>query len=366
MEELRKVSPFKVSQEETPHGLLTRLEAEFGVSHREAIPFDGKSLLASQVYHDNGLYDVVYSVVDTDGGVENFAEENGATPTLFLSPSGKAFVSIDPLDPDKNLEISIPLFGRSAIEMPKGERPSAGKFAGVYGNFAVLHDDFSNSWDDGKPDKIQLIEFKDEKIKKKHNKKIPLPKNSCLRISPEGMHLLARKGDGWLHRLIDAKASVVREREIAAGPEHFWHMLSASFEGASHILCESDGRVSIAEVQPDGSTKSIPLLDIGDEFYNVWPPVEIAKDTHVLRFTTEFSNGWLTVRGTQLVEFFYGKGVKGFKNLLTGELLEMGCERLVISGIARTQESSYALILYPMPEPGAKSQELLVLNRRGV
>jgi hypothetical protein len=47
-----------------------------------------------------------------------------------------------------------------------------------------------------------------------------------------------------------------------------------------------------------------------------------------------------------LAEFYYGKGDKGYKNLLTGKVIDMGNNNLIISGINKTESNNYAVIFY--------------------
>ena len=62
------------------------------------------------------------------------------------------------------------------------------------------------------------------------------------------------------------------------------------------------------------------------------------------------------------MDFYYSKGVKGYKNLLSGKVLEMDYEDLFISSINKTAENEYAVIFYPRIEHPDKNKELIILN----
>ncbi len=369
MKNIDRINPFKVSHKKTSFGTLTSLQAEFGVSTKDGISFDDKILLANNIYNEDELYDVVYTIVEQDGNIESFIEDEGNLPKFFLSPKTNIFVSVHPYDPDnpeRDFEISIPVFEREETDLPKGNRPFVGDFIGIYKHFSVLHDDWSNSWDDNKPDKLQFIEFKNEKIKKKHNKKIPLPKNNKVYISNDKVHLLAYTKTGWLHRTIDEKGTIIKERLINVGTDSFWQILKLSFDTNSYILCQKEDKVIIKEISPTDKIRDIHLIDFQDIFYGVWEPIEISENTFVMKFTTEFGNGWFTIKNNELLEFFYGKDLKGYKNLLNNEVLEMDFEDLIISSIHNTTLNSYAIVFYHMTDRGDKNKELLILNRENV
>jgi len=108
------------------------------------------------------------------------------------------------------------------------------------------------------------------------------------------------------------------------------------------------------------------LADTGDGFFNTWHPVKIADGTYVTRFNGKFGNGWFTIRNDQLIELFYSKGEKGYKNLLTNKVLQMNNANLVIASLNKTTENSYAVVFYPMTDRETKNRELIILNRENV
>jgi hypothetical protein len=60
------------------------------------------------------------------------------------------------------------------------------------------------------------------------------------------------------------------------------------------------------------------------------------------------------------VGIFYSNGEKGYKNLVTGEMLKMNNEKLIISSIKKTNENRYA-VLYP--KTIKKCKELTIFNK---
>lgn len=356
-----KVNPYQSVITKTDFGTLTTLAVENGVSAHGSISFSEKTLLANYVYHKNGTYQLVYTIIDTDGSEESFAENDGILPTLFLSPDQENYVSFVPYHPDKESEISVPVFNRENNELPKGNRPFTGKFIGTANQFSIFYD--IDLWSETKPDKMLSIEFKNEAIKKKHNIKVALPRNNKIFVKNNEIHLLANDNNVWLHRQIDELGNLMRERIIHAGKEWFWEILSLSFDENSYILCEENGKISVEVISPDLQCTSADIADIQNEFFNTWQPVRIAENTFVTHFNGEFGNGWFTIKDDKLLELFYSKDEKGYKNLMTNEVLQMDKENLIIANITKTVENKYAVIFYPLADRETKNKELLILNR---
>ncbi|MGK6341456.1 hypothetical protein ACMGDK_04405 [Chryseobacterium sp. DT-3] len=357
-----KANPYQSIIKKTEFGTLTTLSVVSGVSCHGNISCGDKTLLANYVYHKNGTYKLVYTLIDPEGNDESFEEEDGILPTLFLSPDQKNFVSLVPYHPDKEAEISIPVFNRAAIEQPKGNRPFTGKFVGTTHQFSIFYD--VDIWSETKPDKMLSIEFSNDTLKKKHNIKIDFPRNNKIFMDNGEIHLLANDKNGWLHRQIDESGNVKRERLIYSGKEWFWEILHLSFDENSYLLCEEEGKISVEVISPDLQCTTTELADLENEFFNTWQPVKIAEHTFVTHFNGEFGNGWLTIKNDTLLELFYNKDEKGYKNIMTHHILPMEKENLIISGINKTAENSYAVVFYPMTDDESKNKELLILNRR--
>jgi hypothetical protein len=361
MKKLDKISPFKSAIKKTALGTLTTLETEVKVSVKESISFGKKSLLTNYIYTKEGTYNLVYTIVDTEGNTESFVEDDGILPRLFLSPNQENYVSIVPYNPDKELEISIPIFNRKNVEIPKANRPFTEKFIGTSNQFSVFYD--VNIWSDTKADKLLAMEFKDGTIKKKHNIKVPTPRNNKIFISNNEIHLLAKEGNSLLHRQIDEKGKKIKQRKLDLKQGNFEQILSLSFHQNSYLLAQEKGKILIDKIAVDGGSEIIELIDISDPFFNSWQATKISEDTFVTRFNSEFGKGWFTTKNDQLLEIFYSKDQQGFKNLLTNEILQMENDELVISSINRTADNSYAVIFHPMTDRKIKNNKLIVLNR---
>nr|WP_314492602.1 hypothetical protein [uncultured Chryseobacterium sp.] len=361
MKNIDQTNPFKSTIKKTELGVLTTLIAPFRISAKESISLQDKTLLANYIYDKDENYNLVYTIIDTEGSAESFVEDDGILPTLFLSPDQENYVSVVPYDPDKDLEISIPAFNRENIELPKKNRPFVGDFIGTSNQYSIFHN--ADMWSDTKPDKLLSIEFKNGVIKKKHNVKIELPRNNNISIHNNEIHLLAKDNTNWVHRQIDELGNLIRERKIKPNHKFFRQILSLSFEENSYILCEVKGKISIEIISAQGDCSTVNLIEIKDEFYNTWQPVKIAEQTYVTRFNNEFGNGWITTKNDQLLEIFYGYEERVYKNLLTNEVLEMNNENLIISSLNKTKENCYAIVFYPMANDETKSNELIILNR---
>lgn len=360
MKNIEKIESFKSHITKNDLGTITILTTENEVSAKESISFSGKSLITSYVYKKHSTYNLIYTLVDTEGNAQSYVEDDGILPILFLSPNQENYVSITPYHPDKELEISIPIFNRDNIELPKGNRPFVGDFIGISNQYSIFFN--ADLWSDTKPDKLLSIEFKNGLIKKKHNIKIEFPRENKIFIFDNEIHLLSNDGSNWLHRQIDELGNEIRKRKIITKNRYFTEIISLSFDQNSYLLTEVKGKILIEKIDPDGKGKTIDLINITDTFYNTWRPVNIADNTFVTRFNTEFGNGWFTIKNDSLLDFYYSKDVKGYKNLLTGNILEMDYEDLIISSINKTKENCYAVVFYPNTQPPAKSTELIVLN----
>jgi hypothetical protein len=99
----------------------------------------------------------------------------------------------------------------------------------------------------------------------------------------------------------------------------------------------------------------------GDGYlYNTWRPVEISDDVSIIQFNTEYGNGWLAIKGNELVEAWYGRDDKGYESLLSKGTIEIGNNDLIINGINGTEENSYSVVLQPNTR---EPKEIIVLNR---
>ena len=361
MENCKAIRCFDTQVKEISSGHLLRLKASHGVSHRGSICSEHGLLLASTVYDKKARGKLIYTLLDEQGKTRSFAEPDGSLPTLFLSPEGKSFVSIVPYHPDKELEVSIPIFERDDHNMPKGNRPFLGDFVGTLGTYSLFFE--CDPWSDSKPDKLLYMAFKDGQLKKKKQVKIPLPRKNKRYVDASGLHLFGRADEEgtWLHRLLDAEGQVLRQRELHSGRAFYREVVKLSFDAVSYLLAEEEGGSLLLEcVQPDGRIESKPLYSFGDFLYNTWPPVKVAEETYVIRFNDGFGNGWLTINKGELLELFYNKDkARGYRNLLTDELLDFGQGQLILADI-QPSPAGYAAIFYPRTSEDQLAEELLI------
>jgi hypothetical protein len=360
MKNIERSNPFKTTIQKNDIGILTNLLADEGVSSYGCISFAGKTLLANYIYLGEYSYKLQYTTIDTDGNEESFIEDDGFLPTLFISPDNETYVSMQ-THRHKELEISIPVLTRDTTEEPKPNRPFVGDFIGTLNQFSIFYN--VDSWSKDKPDKFLAIEFKNGAIKKKHNVKVPLPRRNNIFISDNEMHLLCRDNNTWLHRQTDEKGNVLSQRQLGRGDIFYREIVSLSFEKDSYLLAQEKDTIIIERIDSEGNGTVTALIDFPDRIYSTWLPQKIAEDTYVIRFTSEFGNGWLTTRNDQLIELFYNKDEKGYKNLVTNEILALDEEKLILSGISKTVNNAYAAVFYTYVERPAKNKKLIVLNR---
>lgn len=355
-----KSNPYSVKIKQTTLGVLTTLTAEKQISVRSSIGGVNLTLIASTVYNQGSR--MYYTTIDTAGNEEIFMEEEYMIlPTLFLDPNQRNFVSVAHI-PSKEMEITLPVFNRDEnLPLPKANRPFVGEFVGVSNQFSILYN--VDSWSKDKPDKMLAIEFNNGTLKKKHNVKIEFPNRNKIYISNNEIHLLGRDNDTWWHRQINEKGKVIRQKEVFSDRLFYWEAINLSFESDSYLIYQNEEKTYLEKIDTSGKCTSIELIHLGNPFYSTWRPVQIAEKTVVMNFTSEFGNGWLTIKDDQLIELYYQKGVKGYKNWITNEIIELSEDDLIINGIQKTGENSYSVTFYHSKADRRDIRKILVLNR---
>ena len=363
MEELKTYNKLEVTVNKIDDATITKLIANVAIGGHGNIEWDNKTVLANYIYKKDETYELVYSIIDFNGNVMgNYAENEGILPTLFKNPKNELYVSVVPYHPDKELEISIPLFNRTSIQEPKPNRPFPGKYIGNINQSSIFHD--IDIFSDKKQDKLLNIEFKDENIKKKHTIKVEFPKDNKIFMVNNEIHLFAKDKSVYIHRQIDEFGKELKRRKVNL--DEFWcrEILSLSFTDNSCLITDNGGKIALLEIDSKGKYKSNELIDIGDEIYNTWKPVEIGDNCFVIQFNTEFGDGWFTIKGNELVEFYYGKGDKGYKNILTNKIIDMGNNDLILDGINKTENNNYAVIFYNNVENEEQNKKIIILNKK--
>lgn len=361
MKNINQITVFDSFTENIDFIEITTLITAHGISTHGSICCNGKTLLANYVYKKCGTYELIYTILDPAGYSKSFIEEDGTLPTLFLSPKLDNYVSIVPYDPDKELEISIPLFNRENTKLPKGNRPFSGNFIGVSNQFSIFYD--VETYDDKKPDKFLAMEFKNEALKKKHNIKVPLPNKNKIFIKNNEIHLLSNNGFTWLHRQIDEKGCEVKRRELHASGDFVREIISLSFTEESYVLCSDGGKIVVEKISKYNVCKSNEVLDIKDDIFNMWQPIKISDHTFVTRFNTEYGNGWLVTKNDSILELYYSKDTNGYKELVSGKVLVIKGKKLIISSINKAQENAYSVVLYPRMGRGISNKEIIVIHK---
>ena len=341
---------------------LSTFSKNTALSVQDQSQADQGTLVALYDYAADGTYQLVYCVIDKLGSLHTFVEDDGVLPTLFLSPKQQNFVSIVPYHPDKEMEISIPIFQREQVALPKANRPFLGDFIGTTAQHAIFF--HSDIWSDSKPDKMLVMDFKNGAVNKKKNVKIELPRQNKISVENDQIHLLASAGKNWHHRQIDVVGNIIQQRLIAPSQKHFMQILTLSFTQDSYILCRDKTQFFLEKISPENVSQRIDLLEFKDQIYNTWQAVKVAEQTYVIQFNTEFGNGWITIQHEQIVELFYSKGVRGYKNLLNDQVLTIEHDHIIISGINQTTDEAYAVVMYPQTEKPGEAQNFWLINRQ--
>ncbi|MGG4144369.1 hypothetical protein ABEW34_14690 [Paenibacillus algorifonticola] len=346
-------------------GQVTILNNKGGISPKGVIAAPrGGTVIAAYAYHDNqsGLYDVVYIHLDESGSlIDTQHEQEGVLPELFHSPDGAVWVSLGTTH-GKELDIALPLYGRSDHAAPKGSRPFPGKYAASAGVSAWFHDEdwFSNK----KPDRLLRLEFADGRIQSSKVIKLPMPKNNKISLDPEGrLHLLAvlHREEELLHRTLDSQGKVMDEYRLNGFEADMLEVLELGSERDMRVIFTIGNALNLGVVALDGRREKHALHELPSPFYSVWEPVRLADGTDIIRFTFEEGNGWAIVKNTELRAIFTHSGERGYTNQLTGELLPIpASESLVLNDICRVSDQAYRVIIYPMMNGAAKAQQLFI------
>jgi len=347
---------------QTSFGILTYLNNKSSIAYKSQIGNNDETIIASYVYGPNTSYDLVYTRIDNAGKVlGHYKELDGILPTLFKSPANIIWISIVPYHPDKEMEITIPLFDRSSFELPKSNRPFAGEFLGTTQNSAhfISCDNFSPN----KPDKFLRIEFKNGLIKKKHNFKIELPSQNNGIIIDNQIHLLGIDGSIAIHRILDENGKTTEQREFPIGSYYFTKIVSLSFTETSKTISISKGCIYLISISPSNEVSERLLLNIGHDIYYLWNGIELSNGKLLFRFTHEKGNGWFVINNDKIIECFIQGEQNGYKNLISEELINLGYDDTILSGANRTSENGYALSFYPRTETNVPNNTLIILSR---
>ncbi|MDR1180298.1 MAG: hypothetical protein LBK44_07310, partial [Spirochaetales bacterium] len=94
MKNLTKYAGFETKIDKTKDRTITTISSKSVISQKKNMEWNNKTVLANNVYKKNETYNVVYSIIDFEGNIqENYLENNGILPTLFKSPDNELYVS---------------------------------------------------------------------------------------------------------------------------------------------------------------------------------------------------------------------------------------------------------------------------------
>lgn len=366
MEELKSWSKaWNVETLTNSLGQVTLLKHPGGISPKGAIAAPkGGTVIAAYAYHDdqNGLYDVVYIHVDGSGTIlDTQHEQEGVLPELFHSPDGAVWVSLGTTH-GKELDIALPLYGRSEHAAPKGTRPFPGKYAAAAGTLAWFHDE--DWFSEKKPDRLLRLEFADGSIQSSKVIKLPMPKNNKISLDSEcrlGLLAVLHQEEELLHRTLDEQGKVIEERRLSGFEADMLQVLELGSERDMRVIFTMGNVLNLGVVTPDGRREKHALFELQSPFYSMWEPMRLADGTDIIRFTFEEGNGWAIVQNKELRAIFTHSGERGYTNQLTGELLPIpASESLVLNDICRVSDQAYRVIIYPMMNGAAKAQQLFI------
>ncbi|MEC4113868.1 hypothetical protein [Myroides pelagicus] len=348
--------------EQTSFGLITTIEVPTALSAKGSCWTKEGLLLANYVYdEDKANYLLNYTIVGNNGELKDIEEDKGVLPTLFLSPNQVNFVSLVTLD-DEEQTLSFPILDKEQ-RLFKGSKSFNGRFVGTTEESSIFYD--VDIWDDNKADVMFVLRFEEDSLIEEQKIAIPFPKGNKISISAGHINLITEVEDGWLHREIDEEGVELRSRILDFEFPFVHEALSLSFDSKSYLLCEENGVIGIVEIEVNGECSYGELLTIGDEFFGTWHPQVINENTTATQFTTEFGNGWLVIRNDELVEIFYNKNKRGYKNLLNEEILSIDNNDLVVSGISVVggQKDTFGVVFYPRKPRKEMYNKVFVLQR---
>lgn len=351
----------EVASHATSSGTLTTFRNAHGLTLHGQSTAHNQTLLAVYRYEADETYSVLYAVLDARGQVIDILhEQEGILPTFFQSPEQTPWVSVVPYHPDKEQEISIPIFHREGVEPTKPARPFAGEYIGTLNNQAWFID--CNAFSDKKPDKLLAILFANGAIKKKTNVKLELPSDNHALINDGCLHVLSRSKQTILHRSLDEKGTVQSQREFSWGMYGAYKPISLSFQETSYIVAATRSALVLLSVDSNGQLSENILID-GYGVYSVWQGVWLSGDTVLFRFTHEHGNGWFVLRNLQVIEAFVQGQEPGYKNLSNDEYILMDEPSWILSGANKTVENGYAVSFYPRSEKRKSGTTLVVYSR---
>lgn len=352
--------------EKTTFGLLSTIEVPYALKPMGSCWSKKGLLLANYVYTDleeANSFELVYTIMDNEGGKREIVESEGILPTLFLNPVGENFVAVfTEKDGVEGQEILSVLKRSSKADTESFFFPDrlGGRFVGCTKSNAIFYE--VDIWKDTKQDILTYVNFHENLVKEVKKIDIPFPKGNKVYVNQNEIHLITEIESGWLHRQLNELGVEVRRRVLEFDFPFVHEALSLSFNNKSFLLCEEYGEIGIVEIDEEGNCMFGELYDLEDEFFGTWHPQPITPTTSAIQFTTEFGNGWLVIENDNLVELVYNKNKTGYENKLTKETLNLGTNDMVLSSISAIANNQIGLVFHPRKARKEVNNKLYVLQ----
>ncbi|MDR2221727.1 MAG: hypothetical protein LBE34_03195 [Flavobacteriaceae bacterium] len=349
---------------QTSFGLITTVEVPGALNFKSSCWNENGLLIANYIVDDKQAtseYKIVYSLINQKGEVSNVDSNEGALPILFSNSKGEPFVYYT-----KGTSNDL----KAIIETVniKGEKERSqtnvdafqGRFVGCTNESSIFY--HVDIWQENEKDTITILRFDNQNKVTQKQLEIPLPKANKIFVENGEIHLITEMEEGWLHRQIDEEGKELKRRILDFDFPFVHEAISLSFQKKSYLLCEENGEIGVVEIEINGDCLYADLFNIGDEFFGTWHPQIIGEGKAAVQFTTEFGNGWLTIQEDELIELFYNKNKKGYKNLLTKETLEIDTNDLALGSINKVNENTFGLVFYPRKQRKETYNKVFILQ----
>ncbi len=352
--------------EKTTFGLLSTIEVPFALKPMGSCWSKKGLLLANYIYTDSeevNAFELVYTLIDSEGAKREIVESEGILPTLFLNPNQENFVAVATEKEGVEGQEILSVIKRSA----KADTESfffpdtlAGRFVGCTKSNSIFYE--VDIWKDTQQDVLTYVRFHDSLVKEVKKVNIPFPKGNKVYVHQNEIHLITEVESGWLHRQLNEEGIEVRRRVLEFDFPFVHEALRLSFDDKSFLLCEEYGEIGIVEIDEEGNCLFGDLYDLGDEFFGTWHPQAITATTSAVQFTTEYGNGWLVIDSDNLIELVYNKNKTGYENKLTKEVLNLGANDMILSSISAITDNQIGLIFHPRKARKEVNNKLYVLQ----
>lgn len=348
---------------QTSFGLITTVEVPVALNFKSSCWSEKGLLLANYIFDKaevNSAYKIAYTLVDNQGNIEEVMQSEGAMPVLFLNSKKQNFVCLTKVESNEEKAIVLPVnkerqSGQSEIA------PFSGHFVGCTKESSIFY--HVDLWKETTLDVMTILHFDENNTITQTQVEIPLPKGNKISLFNNEIHLIAEMEEGWLHRQIDETGTEIKRRILDFDLPFVHEALMLSFDSNAYLLCEENGEIGVVEIDTEDNCNYTELFNIGDEFFGTWHPQRISQDIAAVQFTTEFGNGWITLKKDELLELFYNKNKKGYKDLVTKQILSIDSNDLALGGINAIDSNSFSVVFYPRKTRKESYNQAFILQR---